>query len=102
MFGETSWARDRMATTVFMHSTQRQGVAEEGRFEVSPQSPLPLECLSEKHLDNNTMRESREHVHISYRNIALVTQACATLSQHSVFDDGSSQLPHSAVVVKAV
>ena len=48
------------------------------------------------------MRESREHVHNSCRNIALVTQACATLSQHSVFDDGSSQLPHSAVVVKAV
>ena len=48
------------------------------------------------------MRETREHVHNSCRNIALVTQACATLSQHSVFDDGSSQLPHSAVVVKAV
>ena len=48
------------------------------------------------------MRESREHVHNSCRNIALVTQACATLSQHSVFDDGSSQLPHSTVVVKAV
>ena len=88
-----------------LRSTRRQGVAEEGRFEVSPQSPLPLECLSEKHLDNNTMRESREHVHISYRNIALVTQACATLSQHSVLDDGisgSSQLPHSTAVVKAV
>ena len=56
VFGETSWARDRMATTVFMHSTQRQGVAEEGRFEVSPQSPLPLERLSEKHLDNSKMR----------------------------------------------
>ena len=53
---ETSWAWDRMATTVFMHSAQRQGVAEEGRFEVSPQSPLPLECLSEKHLENNKMR----------------------------------------------
>ena len=52
---ETSWAWDRMATTVFMHSTQRQGVAEEGRFEVSPQS-LPLESLSEKHLDNMKMR----------------------------------------------
>ena len=91
-----------MATTVFMHSTQRQGVAEEGRFEVSPQSPLPLECLSEKHLDNIKMCRSRERVHISCRNIALVTQACATLSQHSVFDDGSSQLPHSTVVVKAV
>ena len=60
VFRETSWARDRMATTQDACNTgwmqHRMGFAEEGRFEVSPQSPLPLECLSEKHLENNKMR----------------------------------------------
>ena len=42
VFRETSWARDRVATSVVMRSTQRRVLRRRAVLKYSPQAPLPL------------------------------------------------------------